>query len=303
MSPRHSWASVVLVVAVAVAASANGPTSRPPRDPSKPKPASPATTDQEKEQAAAPYQNGCPQKCGPPCIVRQRVGRTVCEFKGDDQAKCCDNGPKITDWLTALFTLLLVYVGARIGRRQLDFMAEQNVIAREQNAITQRQADIQEGTLRATANAAEAANTNAIVATRPWLIARPDGPLEGWSFDRLTDNFEAIRLLKVKWSITNYGRSPAWVTAGSAIGFNVVRRPPYPDSPPYGGPTADVELVLGPGDKHTVEANCPISQADHDAIMKRDAAAYEWSVPALMIGGQSYLVFGPSGPKDWTEYT
>jgi len=316
------WPLVLLIGLFAVYAPPNGGTPTAKTTTTVSRSASSTTTQQKEKQPAAARENGSRQKCGPPCGVKQSVGRVICQFKGDEQTKCCDNGPKITDWLMAAFAGLLVYVGARIGGRQLDLMSEQNAISREQNAITRRQADIQEGALRATAEAAQAANTNAITAVRPWLMARPDGPLEGWTFE--WQETEGIRLLKVKWSIKNHGRSPGWVVSGTAVALRIVRRPPYPESPPYGDASEFVELVVGPGDTHTSEAICPISRADHEAIIRRDAvimfvskvvyrdsfqqthvsrSAYEWFTPALMIGGQSYLVFGPAGPQSWTEYT
>ena len=193
--------------------------------------ASSTTTQQKEKQPAAARENGSRQKCGPPCGVKQSVGRVICQFKGDEQTKCCDNGPKITDWLMAAFAGLLVYVGARIGGRQLDLMSEQNAISREQNAITRRQAEIQEGALRATAEAAQAANTNAITAVRPWLMARPDGPLEGWTFE--WQETEGIRLLKVKWSIKNQDEVPPSLSES-------LDGPPIPSPRPMGTPASSL---------------------------------------------------------------
>ena len=105
------------------------------------------------------------------------------------------------------------------------------VVARGQLTAIGRQADIATNTASTTRTMAE--HTRA--AERAWIIVQSTGlpefmPPPGRFADAFPPEFSVPRLIKMQWSMSNHGKSPAWI-AGARIIFELVDWP-LPDAPP-----------------------------------------------------------------------
>jgi hypothetical protein len=94
----------------------------------------------------------------------------------------------------AALTFVLVIIGFRIGRQQIELMSRQTT-------LMTRQTEIQDGALKQATMAANTAHDALTRIERPWIVVTPRFPSE----------IEAGRPLFISYTIANGGRSPAFI--------------------------------------------------------------------------------------------
>lgn len=103
--------------------------------------------------------------------------------------------------------------------------------------------------------------TTARVLQRPWLIMQSAGPPIGWPLS-LAAISETPSAISLKWTLSNDGKTPAWVTE---IGIQFeVRDWPLPDTPIPVATEPAYDLAVTKRKTHSLETSPPVAVPDGD---------------------------------------
>jgi hypothetical protein len=150
-------------------------------------------------------------------------------------------------WVT---TGLLVSVGWKVGRRQIDLM---------------------DGSLRAArdaASGAKAAADHVRRTERAWIVVQSSGGLGGWPLPTYPVPPFAPLHLSLRWSISNHGKTPAWITKAD-LRFQVGAWPlPVVPFPVSLVPLHDLPITTVKGHEH-IEKLTISEEAEWDGLLGR----------------------------------
>jgi len=218
-----------------------------------------------------------------------------------------------SNWVLALFAVVATVVGLRsLGR------------IKEQNREAAISLKINRAAASAAKKSADTAEKSVVELERPWLfidIVKFDGFRRGIPQAEWVD--QPLLMGEMRWTIRNYGRSPAFVFDG-AIRLHAINKP-LPEPPNYTTNAALIPIPMAPNKIQRNRIPWMMDVEDYKRVIKGDADLVfygfiryrdtflkrehvsRWcatlKLPRLRITGDPDWYWEFSGPPSYTEYT